>query len=212
VAINQSVDVATAQFLADGDFFVEAIVAPGFDPAALEILKTRPRWKKNVRLLQSPLVQADPRRLDVRRVYGGLLLQQPDDLKIDSSAWKTATDHEVDGHLTAELAFAWNMVRFVKSNAIVLSRDQALCGVGAGQMSRVDAVRIAIEKAGGRAAGSVLASDAFFPFADSIEVAAQAGVVAVIQPGGSVRDDEVIAACQQHNLPLVLTGRRHFLH
>ena len=104
------------------------------------------------------------------------------------------------------------MVRFVKSNAIVLAKNLSLCGVGAGQMSRVDSVRIAIEKAGGRAQGSVLASDAFFPFPDSIEFAANAGIVAVIQPGGSMRDQEVIAACQKFDLPMVLTGRRHFLH
>ena len=212
VAINRQIDVATAEFLATGNFFVEAIVCPGFDQEALRILTTQPKWKKNVRLLECPLPMPNPGRLDMRRVHGGMLVQQSDDLKLDSSGWKLATDHKVSDELTAELAFAWNMVRFVKSNAIVLVRDRALCGVGAGQMSRVDAVRIAIEKAADRAVGSVLASDAFFPFPDSIEIAAQAGIAAVIQPGGSVKDDDVIAACQQHDLPMVLTGRRHFLH
>jgi phosphoribosylaminoimidazolecarboxamide formyltransferase/IMP cyclohydrolase len=112
----------------------------------------------------------------------------------------------------AELRFAWAIVRHVKSNAIVLARGQALCGVGAGQTSRVDAVEIAIRKAGTRAALSVLASDAFFPFADSIERAAAAGVAAIIQPGGSRRDDEVMAACDKHGLPMLFTGRRHFRH
>jgi phosphoribosylaminoimidazolecarboxamide formyltransferase/IMP cyclohydrolase len=112
----------------------------------------------------------------------------------------------------AELSFGWHMVRFVKSNAITLSKNCALVGVGAGQMSRVDAVEIAIKKAGDRAEGSVLASDAFFPFPDSIEVAAKANIAGIIQPGGSVRDDEVIAACNQHGIPLILTGARHFRH
>ena len=212
VATNRQLDVPTAEFLASGSFFVEAIVCPGFDPEALQILKTRPKWKKNVRLLESPLATPDPARLDIRRVHGGMLVQQVDHLVVDSSDWNVATELPVDEALHAELAFAWNMVRFVKSNAIVLGKQQALVGVGAGQMSRVDAVRIAIEKAGDRVAGSVLASDAFFPFPDSIELAAKAGIAAVIQPGGSVKDPEVIQACNQHQLPMILTGRRHFLH
>ena len=212
VASNQPIDAATARFLADRNFFIEAIVCPGFEPEAFDILTTRPRWKKNVRLLKCPLVQSGHARLDMRKVHGGMLVQQADDLNVDSSDWKIATDHQLDQSMTADLAFVWNMVRYVKSNAIVLGKNLSLCGVGAGQMSRVDAVRIAIEKAGDRAAGCVLASDAFFPFPDSVEIAAKAGIVALIQPGGSVKDGEVIAACQQHNLPMVLTGRRHFLH
>jgi phosphoribosylaminoimidazolecarboxamide formyltransferase / IMP cyclohydrolase len=133
-------------------------------------------------------------------------------LRIDSSHWKVATGGSIDEAIRRELEFAWNMVRFVKSNAIVLGRERALCGVGAGQMSRVDSVRIAIDKAGDRARGAVLASDAFFPFPDSIEIAAAAGIVAIIQPGGSVKDPEVISACQAHSIPMILTGRRHFLH
>ncbi len=212
VALNRTLDEATAQFLAAGDFFVEAIVCPGFTEPALQILKTRPRWKKNVRLLQGPLVTSDSRRLDMRRVHGGMLVQQSEGLSFDPSEWKLATTQPVGEALRAELTFAWQLVRHVKSNAIVLARDLALCGVGAGQMSRVDAVRIAIEKAGDRAVGAVLASDAFFPFPDSIEMAARAGIAAVIQPGGSVKDAEVIEACQAHGIPMLLTGRRHFLH
>ena len=211
VATNRTVDVATAEFLATEDLFVEALLAPAFDSAALEILKTKPKWKMNVRLVECPmLTAANP--TDIRRVHGGLLIQQSDHLRVDQEGWKSICDNEIPAELINELQFAWNMVRFVKSNAIVLGQQQALVGVGAGQMSRVDAVRIAIEKAGDRAAGSVLASDAFFPFADSIEVAVAAGIAAVIQPGGSRRDDEVIAACQQHQLPLIMTGQRHFLH
>jgi len=212
VAINREVDVATAEMLATGDYFIEAIVCTGFTNEALDILKTRPKWKKNVRLLKTPMVSPSDQRLDMRRVHGGMLVQQADSLVIDPTEWKIATDDSISELLQKELAFAWNMVRFVKSNAIVLGKDQALCGVGAGQMSRVDAVRIAIEKAGDLAKGAVLASDAFFPFPDSIEIASQAGIAAVIQPGGSVKDGEVIAACKQYGIPMVLTGRRHFLH
>ena len=187
-------------------------MAPGFASAALDVLTTKPKWKKNVRLVACDLVDASSARLDMRRVHGGFLVQQADDLNVDASGWSKATEPELSGNLFADLHFAWNMVRFVKSNAIVLGRECALCGVGAGQMSRVDAVRIAIEKAGDRATGSVLASDAFFPFPDSIEIAAAAGIAAIIQPGGSVKDDDVIAAAGQHGIPMLLTGRRHFLH
>jgi phosphoribosylaminoimidazolecarboxamide formyltransferase/IMP cyclohydrolase len=126
--------------------------------------------------------------------------------------WKTVTDTDVADALWDDVAFAWDMVRYVKSNAIVLAKDTSLVGVGAGQMSRVDSVEIAIDKAGDRARGAVLASDAFFPFADSIAAAAEAGIVAVIQPGGSRRDDEVIEACNRYDIPMILTGRRHFRH
>jgi phosphoribosylaminoimidazolecarboxamide formyltransferase/IMP cyclohydrolase len=212
LALNRPIDEATAVFLAEGPFFIECILAPGFLPEALHILTTRPKWRNNVRLLQSPLVPCEIPRLDMRRVFGGMLVQQADDLLIDSGSWKVATGGAINEAIHRELEFAWNMVRFVKSNAIVLAQDCALCGVGAGQMSRVDSVRIAVEKAGDRAAGSVLASDAFFPFPDSIEIAAAAGVRAIIQPGGSVKDPEVIAAAAAHSIPMILTGRRHFLH
>ena len=126
--------------------------------------------------------------------------------------WKVVTDSQPTAEQMEELRFGWTVVRFVKSNAITLSKDLAIRGVGAGQMSRVDSVDIAIKKAGDRVAGSVLASDAFFPFPDSIEKAAQAGVAAIIQPGGSKKDDDVIAACNAMGIPMVLTGRRHFKH
>ncbi|MCH2183079.1 MAG: bifunctional phosphoribosylaminoimidazolecarboxamide formyltransferase/IMP cyclohydrolase [Mariniblastus sp.] len=212
IAFNRIVDVETANFLSDGDFFVEAIVAPGFFADAIDVLKTRPKWKKNVRLLQVGELSVPQPRWECRQILGGMLVQDADNQPDDPSDWKVATDVQLDDRLMAELAFGWHMVRFVKSNAITLSKDRALVGVGAGQMSRVDSVEIAIRKAGERAAGSVLASDAFFPFPDSIEVAADANIAGIIQPGGSVRDDEVIAACNQHGIPLVLTGTRHFRH
>jgi phosphoribosylaminoimidazolecarboxamide formyltransferase/IMP cyclohydrolase len=140
-------------------------------------------------------------------------LVQDSDIAPDAeSEWRVVTAAQPSANLMDDLRFGWAIVRHVKSNAIVLCRDRALCGVGAGQMSRVDSVEIAIRKAGPRAARSILASDAFFPFPDSIHEAARAGVAAVVQPGGSVRDEEVIAACNEHGLPMIFTGRRHFKH
>ena len=141
-----------------------------------------------------------------------MLCQTADDLPDDEAQWKVVTDAQPTDAQQADLRFAWAVCRHVKSNAIVLAKEQALVGVGAGQMSRVDSVEIAISKAGERARGAVLASDAFFPFEDSIHRAAEAGVAAIIQPGGSRRDDEVIAACNRHGLPMIFTGRRHFRH
>lgn len=212
IAFNRIVDLETANFLSEGDFFVEAIVAPDFYADAIDVLKTRPKWKKNVRLLQVGQLSASHPGWELRQVLGGMLVQDSDNQSDDPADWKLATDQQPDDRLMAELSFGWHMVRFVKSNAITLSKNCALVGVGAGQMSRVDAVEIAIKKAADRAEGSVLASDAFFPFPDSIEVAAKANIAGIIQPGGSVRDDEVIAACNQHGIPLILTGTRHFRH
>ncbi len=212
IGINRTLDVPTAEFLANGDFFVEAIVAPDFVGEAEKILKTKPKWKKNVRLLKvGRLAPVQPAR-EFRNLLGGILVQDVDNQPDSPGEWKIPTIAKPDEELLKELQFGWAMVRHVKSNAITLSRNEALCGVGAGQMSRVDAVQIAIMKAGDRASGSVLASDAFFPFADSIQAAAEAGIKAIIQPGGSVRDDEVIEACNNHQLPMVLTGQRHFRH
>ena len=212
IAVNREFDSDSAAFLAEGKFFVECLYAPSFSPDAVQILATRPKWKANVRLLQGPLASRDDVRLDTRRVLGGMLVQQAEPLGIDKTDWVQATGSPLDELTLRELEFAWNMVRFVKSNAIVVASGFALAGVGAGQMSRVDSVKIAIEKAGSRVQGSVLASDAFFPFPDSIHLAADAGVRAVIQPGGSVNDKDVIAACTARDLPMILTGRRHFLH
>jgi phosphoribosylaminoimidazolecarboxamide formyltransferase/IMP cyclohydrolase len=141
-----------------------------------------------------------------------MLCQTADDLPDDESQWKVVTEAHPTEAQARDLRFAWAVCRHVKSNAIVLVKDQALVGVGAGQMSRVDSVEIAIKKAGDRARGAVLASDAFFPFDDSIHQSAAAGVAALIQPGGSRRDEEVIAASNRHRLPMVFTGRRHFRH
>lgn len=212
IGLNQTVDAETADFLSTGDFFIEAIVAPEFTSEAQNILTTKPKWKKNVRLIKvGELAPAKP-TWEYRFLLGGMLVQDIDNQADDQSQWTVATDVAPSEELMKELVFGWSMVRYIKSNAICLSSDLALVGVGAGQMSRVDSVEISIKKAGKRANGAVLSSDAFFPFADSIAVAAAAGVAAIIQPGGSVRDKEVIAACNEHKIPMVLTGRRHFRH
>jgi phosphoribosylaminoimidazolecarboxamide formyltransferase/IMP cyclohydrolase len=212
LAMNRTVDATTAEVLAEPGRFIEAIAAPEFDAEALEILTTRPKWKANVRLLA--LGPFEPAHLtwDYRRVAGGLLVQSSDTLRDDEHEWHVVTKVQPTPAQWDELRFAWTLVRFVKSNAIVVSNGQSLVGVGAGQMSRVDSVRIALEKAGTRARGGALGSDAFFPFADSIPLAAAAGVSSIIQPGGSRNDEEVIAACNEHGLSMIFTGRRHFKH
>jgi phosphoribosylaminoimidazolecarboxamide formyltransferase/IMP cyclohydrolase len=212
IGVNREIDAETADFLANGDFFVEAIVAPDFSSEAQSILTTKPKWKKNVRLLKVGNLAAAKPTWEYRFLLGGMLVQELDNQPDDCSTWTVATEVQPSDELMAELKFGWSMVRYIKSNAICLSKELALVGVGAGQMSRVDSVEMSIKKAADRAAGSVLSSDAFFPFADSIEFAAKAGVAAIIQPGGSMRDQEVIDACNQHGIPMVFAGNRHFRH
>ena len=212
LGFNRTVDTATAELLCEPGLFIEAIVAPDFQAGAVGLLTTKPRWSENVRLMQVGRLDTPPPTIQRRFISGGMLVQDADRMTSSPLQWKTATDVAVPDELWDDVAFAWEIVRYVKSNAIVLAKDTSLIGVGAGQMSRVDSVEIAIDKAGDRARGSVLASDAFFPFPDSIEAASEAGIVAIIQPGGSRRDAEVIDACNEHRLPMVLTGRRHFKH
>jgi phosphoribosylaminoimidazolecarboxamide formyltransferase/IMP cyclohydrolase len=212
LGVNVPVDGPMAELLAEPGKFVEAIVAPDFEPQALEILTTKPKWKNNVRLLRVGPLQPGKAAKLWRPIDGGMLCQQADDLPDDPTSWQLVTQTALSGTLQADLEVAWSICRQVKSNAIVLVQAGAVVGVGAGQMSRVDAVEIAIRKAQHRSQGAVLASDAFFPFADSIEQAAAAGVLAIIQPGGSRRDEEVIAACDTHGLPMLFTGTRHFRH
>ena len=212
LGFNRTVDRETAELLCEPGLFIEAIVAPDFEAEAVGLLTTKPRWRDNVRLMQVGILDEPPPSVQRRFISGGMLVQDADRLSSAPLQWETATETKVADELWDDVSFGWEMVRHVKSNAIVLAKDTSLIGVGAGQMSRVDSVEIAIDKAGDRAVGSVLASDAFFPFPDSIEAAAEAGIVAVVQPGGSRRDQEVIDACDRHNLPMVLTGRRHFKH
>jgi phosphoribosylaminoimidazolecarboxamide formyltransferase/IMP cyclohydrolase len=212
LGVNVPVDGAMAEFLAEPGKFVEAIVAPVFTPDAVEILTTKPKWRDNVRLLAVGAIEPGSGATQWRQIDGGMLRQDADDLPDDPSEWNVVTETRPSPAMQSDLELAWAVCRHVKSNAIVLANGGAVVGVGAGQMSRVDAVEIALRKAGDRARGAALASDAFFPFADSIELAAAAGVAAVIQPGGSRRDDEVIAACDRHGVPMIFTGRRHFRH
>ena len=212
LGLNRKVDPATAEVLTDPQLFIEAIIAPDYSPEALEILTTRPKWRANVRLMKVGPLEGPRDRWAYRFLEGGVLVQEADILPDPEEEWRVVTDKQPSPEDWAELRFAWAVVRHVKSNAIVVTKDRMLLGAGAGQMSRVDSVEIAIKKAGPRVKGAVLASDAFFPFPDSIELAAAAGIAAIIQPGGSVRDKEVIEACNRHGLPMIFTGRRHFKH
>jgi phosphoribosylaminoimidazolecarboxamide formyltransferase/IMP cyclohydrolase len=215
IALNRSVDRALAERLHER--FVEVLIAPAYDQDALPVLKQ----KEAVRLLETTEQRGyEPRERDVKRVRGGLLVQDPDRLEERRESMQVATEASPDGGQWEDLWFAWKVCRHVRSNAIVIAKDGATLGIGAGQMSRVDSVRIAIEKArqargedaGGLLAGSVVASDAFFPFPDGPQLAIDAGVTALVQPGGSVRDSEVIAACDEAGAAMVFTGRRHFRH
>ena len=213
LGFNRPVDVATAERLCEPGRFIEAIVAPGFDDDAFEMLTTRPKWKSNVRLLEvAAMGDSSAPSKHFRSVTGGLLAQDLDDRADDPSDWTVATERQPTEAERADLEFAWTCVRHVKSNAIVLCKDRMLLGAGAGQMSRLDSSIIAARKAGERASGSVLGSDAFFPFRDGVDQAAAAGVTAIIQPGGSRNDNEVIAACNEHGIAMLMTGNRHFRH
>ncbi|HZZ70872.1 MAG TPA: bifunctional phosphoribosylaminoimidazolecarboxamide formyltransferase/IMP cyclohydrolase [Pirellulales bacterium] len=212
IAVNRPVDAAAAEVLCEPGLFIEAIAAPSFETAAIELLTTKPKWKDNVRLMEVGQLEGAGDRWQLRAIEGGFLVQAADSLPDPESEWQVVTATQPTAAQWNDLRFAWSIVRYVKSNAIVLAKEETLWGVGAGQMSRVDSVEIAIHKAGERARGAALGSDAFFPFPDSIERAAAAGVAAVIQPGGSKKDPEVIAACDRHQIAMILTGRRHFKH
>jgi phosphoribosylaminoimidazolecarboxamide formyltransferase/IMP cyclohydrolase len=207
LAFNRTVDAATAEEVAK--LFVECIAAPSFDDRAKEIFAT----KKNLRLLELPAGGLEPEReLQLKRILGGMLVQQSDLGELNSVELKAVTERAPTAEELATMKFAWKVCKHVKSNAIVFAKDGATLGVGAGQMSRVDSVKIAVMKAQSPLQGSVVASDAFFPFADGVEEAAKAGAVAVIQPGGTVRDNDVIAAADRLGMAMVFTGMRHFLH
>lgn len=209
VGYNRPVTAAAAQAMSP--VFYEVVVAPDYTPEALEILQK----KRNLRILAVAGLDADTdgaAALDLRPITGGLLIQQTDALAENPADWQTVTDKVPDAAQWDDLAFAWRAVKHLKSNAIVFARHQTLVGMGAGQPNRVVSVHLSQRSAGDKAAGCVLASDAFFPFPDNIELAAAAGITAIIQPGGSIRDDEVIAAANRHGLAMVFTGVRHFRH
>lgn len=214
IGFNRAVDAATANELAP--IFYEAIIAPGYEPEALEVL----RKKKNLRLLSTNSVIGPPAtksafapwQLDLRRVSGGFLVQTPDMITEQELRCQVVTEREPTLEEVTDLLFAWKAVKHVKSNAIVLAKKLMVIGVGAGQTNRVYSVQIAVEKAGQRARNSVLASDAYFPFSDGVEAAAKAGVTAIIQPGGSIRDDEAIRMANRYAIAMLVTGQRHFRH
>jgi phosphoribosylaminoimidazolecarboxamide formyltransferase/IMP cyclohydrolase len=204
VAVNRPVPVSLAEAISP--VFTEVVVAPAFEAGALEVLAAR----KNLRVLEAPPPGHDA--LDVRSIDGGLLVQQVDRLVSGRSSWRVAGSVVPTEEQWRDLELAWRVCAHVKSNTIVLVADGQAIGIGAGQQNRVDAARIAAEKAAGRAKGGAAASDAFFPFRDGLDACAAAGVAAVIEPGGSMRDDEVIAAADEHGIALVFTGERHFRH
>jgi phosphoribosylaminoimidazolecarboxamide formyltransferase/IMP cyclohydrolase len=209
VAFNGPVDAATAEALTST--FLEIVVAPSFEDRALAVLQK----KKNLRILELPVTQSGEGELDYKRVRGGLLVQRRMSMRFPETGWKVVTKRAPTDAEMKDLRFAWRASASVKSNAIVLARDLRTVGIGAGQMSRVDSSRIAVMKAHDQnvdLTNAVLASDAFFPFRDGVDAAAREGVVAVIQPGGSVRDEEVIAAADEHGMAMVFTGRRLFRH
>ena len=211
VALTHAVDANTAMALAET--FLEAVIAPGFDRGALDVLKA----KKSLRVLEVPLLGEardswTPEPRELRSVPGGLLVQSRDLADADPRGWKVVTRRAPTPEEVEALSFAWSVVKHVKSNAIVLARRDVTVGIGMGQTNRVDSVRIAAQRAGEKARGAVLGSDAFFPFPDGVEEAARAGVTAIAQPGGSVRDDEVIAAADRLDVAMVFTGVRHFRH
>jgi phosphoribosylaminoimidazolecarboxamide formyltransferase/IMP cyclohydrolase len=205
VALNQTIDADTALSLIKT--FLECIVAPACSPEAAEILQK----KKNLRVLIVPDLMAGPTET-VKAIAGGFLVQQADDAVEDPNSWQVATEKQPTPQQLAELAFAWKIAKHVKSNAIVVTKNRTTVGVGAGQMNRVGAAEIALKQAGDNTQGAFLASDGFFPFDDSVKTAAAAGIEAIIQPGGSIRDKDSIQAANELGLVMVLTGMRHFLH
>ena len=213
IAANREVTVEMANQVAG--IFTEVIIAPGYEEGAVAVLSA----KKNLRVLQAP--RPAEQKFESREISGGVLVQQRDLLTAagdNPDTWKLVAGPAASPELLRELEFAWRAVRAVKSNAILLAKDGATVGVGMGQVNRVDAAKLAVERANTlagdeqRAMGSVAASDAFFPFADGFEILAAAGVTAVVQPGGSIRDDEVIAAAEKAGVTMYLTGARHFAH
>ena len=205
-AFNRELTEATAKLIAET--FMEVVIAPGFSDAARVVLKER----KNLRLMLAPSAKPVSGGLEFKRVNGGLLVQDRDAHQLDRDACQVITSRAPSQQEWTDMLFAWSVAKHVKSNAIVFAKDGTTLGVGAGQMNRVNSTRIAAHHGGEAIKGSAVASDAFFPFRDGVDALAEAGATAVIQPGGSIRDEEVIAAANEHNIAMVFTGIRHFRH
>jgi phosphoribosylaminoimidazolecarboxamide formyltransferase/IMP cyclohydrolase len=206
VAVNQKLTVAMAEKMSE--VFTEVVVAPSFETEALAILTA----KKNLRILQ---LAGDFRypETEMKQISGGLLLQQSDRFEsVNAGDWKLVSGERPDNEVLRDLEFAWRAVRGVKSNAILLAKNSASVGIGMGQVNRVDSCRLAVDRAGDKVQKSVAASDAFFPFADGLQILVDAGVTAVVQPGGSVRDEEVIELAKANSIAMFFTGERHFFH
>jgi phosphoribosylaminoimidazolecarboxamide formyltransferase/IMP cyclohydrolase len=210
VAFNRRVDLETAKQV--NQLFVEAVIAPGYDQEAQTLLST----KKSLRIMEMELGETGLSKphsgFDLKRISGGVLVQDRDSFYVTEKDLKVVTQRSPEKAELSDLLFAWVVCKHVKSNAIVFVKEGKTVGIGAGQMSRVDSVRIAAEKAQSKSQGGVMASDAFFPFRDGLDAAAASGIRAVIQPGGSVRDAEVVQAADEHDIAMVLTGVRHFRH
>jgi phosphoribosylaminoimidazolecarboxamide formyltransferase len=206
VALNRECDAATAEAVTDS--FKEVVVAPSFEDDALDKL----REKESLRVLRTGELNGERDGWTTKSVEGGVLVQERDDLELGQEGLEVVTEREPTEEEVQGMLFGYTVVKHVKSNAIVLTRENETVGVGAGQMSRVDAVRLACNKAEKEVEGSVLASDAFFPFRDNIDLAAENGIRAIVQPGGSKRDDEVIEACDEHGIAMAFTGERCFKH
>jgi len=210
VALNKRVDIGTANAITAIDKLLEVIVAPAYDDDALKLL--RERWK-NVRVLEvGPLGRFDPSELHLHKIVGGYLMQQRDLNGVDEAKWKVVSKRQPTDEQLADLKVAWLICKHIKSNAIAVVKDKMLLGPGGGQVDRVNAARIAIAKASDRARGAVAASDAFFPFPDGVKLLTEAGITAIVQPGGSVRDKESIDVVDQASAVMILTGERHFKH
>ena len=206
VALNREVDAVTAVQI--GKIFIEAVIAPGFSNDALELLSK----KQNIRLLVADMLQGNAKQSDIKTVTGGMLIQERDYATEVCADMKVVTKRQPSAEEWEQLMLAWKVVKHVKSNAIVVAGDNQTLGVGAGQMNRVGSAGIALEQAGEKTKGAVMSSDAFLPFRDTVDVVAKAGITAIIQPGGSMRDEESIQAADEHNIAMVFTGVRHFKH
>ncbi len=207
IGINKKIDVATAGFIINSGF-MECVVAPGFEKEALKILKE----KKNLRLIKFDFKKTKESPFDFKQVYGGLLLQEKDNRKITKKELRVVTKKKPTEVQTEAALFGWNVIRNVKSNAIILVQGKKTVGIGCGQTSRVESVDIAIRKAGKLAKGSILISDAFIPKTDNVELAAKAGIKVIVQTGGSIADNDVTEACNQAGIAMIMTGIRHFKH
>jgi phosphoribosylaminoimidazolecarboxamide formyltransferase/IMP cyclohydrolase len=208
MAFNRTVPLSVIEAINENKQFVEVMIAPDYDPAALELLAAKP----NLRVLRTGGARPTGGHYESRAVEGGLLVQESDSVTEDPAAFTVPTKRQPTPEELEQLLFAWRVCKSVKSNAILLAKDNVSVGVGAGQMNRVNSARIAVEQAGELAKGAVAASDAFLPFPDTLEVVSAAGVTALIQPGGSIRDDECIAKADELGVAMVFTGHRHFRH